>query len=90
LTSVEVPAQFQEVLRPHLPYAGAGDFDSDDDLASLGLDSMGVVQLLADLEDHYQVELPDEIVNEETFATVGSLWQVLSTLVDVDRVGGQS
>lgn len=84
MTSVEIPLQFQEVLRPHLPYAVAEDLTIDDDLAALGLDSMGVVQLLADIENSYDVELPDEILNEETFATVGSLWGVLSTLVSGD------
>lgn len=84
MTPVDVPLRFREVLRPHLPYAVADDLTPDDDLAALGLDSMGVVQLLADIEDGYDVELPDEILNEETFATVGSLWSALSTVVGPD------
>lgn len=84
MTSTEVPLQFQEILRPHLPYAVEEELGPDDDLAALGLDSMGVVQLLADIEGGYDVELPDEILNEATFATVGSLWGALSTLVSGD------
>ena len=42
---------------------------------------MSIVQLLADIEDSYGVELPDDILNEDTFATVGSLWLVLSDLL---------
>jgi acyl carrier protein len=64
-----------------LPYADAGDFSARDELAGLGLDSMGVVRLLGDIEDRYDLELPDDILNEETFETVGSLWQALSTLL---------
>jgi len=78
---LEIPREFQDILRPHLPYANSSDLTAPDELAGLGLDSMGVVQLLADLEDHFDMELPDDILNEETFATVGSLWQALSTLV---------
>ena len=78
---VEIPHEFQDILRPHLPYANSGDLTAPDELTGLGLDSMGVVQLLADLEDHYDLELPDDILNEETFATVGSLWLALSTLL---------
>ncbi|MEV7966985.1 phosphopantetheine-binding protein [Sphaerisporangium sp. NPDC088356] len=64
-----------------MPYAESGDLSPFDDLAGLGLDSMGVVQLLVALEDGYDIELPDDILDEETFATVGSLWRALSALV---------
>lgn len=72
--NMEIPEPFQKTLLQHLPYAGEGALGADDDLAALGLDSMGVVQLLADLEEAFGVELPDELLTEETFATVGSLW----------------
>ncbi|MFI6499684.1 phosphopantetheine-binding protein [Nonomuraea typhae] len=74
---LEIPYEFQRILRPHLPYADAGDFSARDELAGLGLDSMGVVQLLVDIENGYAVALPDDILDEDTFATVGSLWQAL-------------
>lgn len=78
---VEMPHEFQEILRAQLPFLGDGDLDVTAELASLGLDSMGVVQLLASVEGHYDVELPDDILNEETFETVGSLWRTLSEFV---------
>jgi acyl carrier protein len=81
---MEIPEVFQDILRPHLPFADSGDLTGSTDLTSLGLDSMSIVQLLADLEDRYDVELPDDILNEATFATVGSLWQTLSTLLPPD------
>lgn len=89
MTTLDVPRKFQDILRPHLPYADSADLASTHELASLGLDSMGVVQLLTDLEEGYEVELPDEILNEETFETVGSLWRAVSALAppgrDADR-----
>ncbi|WP_433511952.1 phosphopantetheine-binding protein [Nonomuraea sp. CA-143628] len=73
-----------------MPYADAGDFSASDELAGLGLDSMGVVRLLADIEDRYDIELPDDLLNEETFDTVGSLWEALSALIDPQgTVGGE-
>ncbi|GAA0440301.1 hypothetical protein Acor_12910 [Acrocarpospora corrugata] len=84
---MEIPHEFQAVLRRYLPYAGPGDLTPGDDLTSLGLDSMGVVQLMVDLEDGYDLELPDDILSEETFATVGSLWLTLSFLLDAARIG---
>ncbi|MFI6298514.1 phosphopantetheine-binding protein [Nonomuraea sp. NPDC050790] len=74
---LEIPDDFQRILRPHLPYADSGAFEARDELAGLGLDSMGVVQLLVDIENGYAVALPDDILDEETFATVGSLWEAL-------------
>ncbi|MBB0242718.1 phosphopantetheine-binding protein [Streptomyces alkaliphilus] len=76
-TETRIPRSFQEVLLPHLPYAEPGELMAEDDLTALGLDSMGVVQLLAELEDELGVELPDEALTEETFTTVGSLWEVV-------------
>ncbi|MBC6447378.1 phosphopantetheine-binding protein [Actinokineospora xionganensis] len=76
-----IPDEFQNLLRPHLPFADSGALDAGDELAGLGLDSMSLVALLSDIEDRYDVELPDEIVDEATFATVGSLWSALSPLV---------
>lgn len=84
---MEIPHEFQTILRRHLPYAGPGDLSPDDELTALGLDSMGVVQLLVDLEDSYDQELPDDILDEETFATVGSLWARLSALLDSAPAG---
>jgi acyl carrier protein len=77
---VEIPQDFQDLLRRYLPYADPGRLRPSDELVRLGLDSIGVVRLLTDIEDGYQIEFPDDIVNEETFATAGSLWHALSTL----------
>lgn len=82
MSNLDIPSKLQEILRSHLPYADSGDLAESDDLASLGLDSVGMVRLLGALEESYDVELPDEILNEETFATAGSLWRALSALLD--------
>ncbi len=76
-----IPGPFRQTLLAHLPYADNADFAPGDDLAALGLDSMGVVQLLTDLEETYGLELPDELITEETFSTVGSLWDAVGGLV---------
>lgn len=89
MTNADMPRSFQETLLPHLPYAEGGELAPTDDLTALGLDSMGVVQLLADLEDRYGLEMPDERLTEETFATVGSLWTTVAEFVTVETVTGE-
>ena len=83
---MHIPLGFEQLLKPHLPFAADRLLEADDDLAGLGLDSMSIVQLLADIEDSYGIELPDDILNEATFATVGSLWQVLADLLPADQL----
>jgi acyl carrier protein len=88
VSSIDVPRRFLDTLKPHLPYAG-DDLAATDDLAALGLDSMGVVRLLVDLEEQYDLDLPDDLMTEETFATVGSLWTTVAGLVTAERIAGE-
>ncbi|MFF2328571.1 MULTISPECIES: ATP-grasp domain-containing protein [unclassified Streptomyces] len=67
--------EYEEVLRRNLPYAKDKSLTGDSSLQDLGLDSLGTVRLLADLEETFDCELPDEALEESTFASVDSLWQ---------------
>ncbi|MFB9683527.1 phosphopantetheine-binding protein [Amycolatopsis plumensis] len=79
--TLPIPPRFLEILIAHLPYALGDRLAEDDDLAALGLDSMGVVQLVTDLEETFAFELPDELLTEDTFATAGSLWAAVAEFV---------
>lgn len=83
--TTNIPVAFRKTLLAHLPYADTADLTAADDLTALGLNSMGVVQLLTDLEETFGLELPDELITEDTFGTVGSLWDVVGRLVGADR-----
>ncbi|MFI1726742.1 phosphopantetheine-binding protein [Streptomyces sp. NPDC020489] len=68
---------FEKVLRDHLPRLQEQPLDHDTDLRDLGLDSMKSVDLLFAIEDEMDVSLPDDDLNESTFATAGSLWRAV-------------
>lgn len=85
VTTMDIPRTFCKTLLAHLPYAASDELTATDDLAALGLDSMGVVQLLTDIEETYGLELPDELLSEETFMTVGSLWEAVSEVVEPEQ-----
>ena len=73
-------ADFPSVLRPFLKYAGDAPITAGSSLRDLGLDSMRAIELLFVVEDTYQVSLPDEVLDDATFATAGSLWTVVEAL----------
>jgi diaminopimelate decarboxylase len=72
---------FEEILRGRLPRIGADKLITYDlDLRASGLDSLGVVELLIDLEQSYAVTVPDHLLVPDTFATPESLWRVIRSL----------
>lgn len=65
---------FEQLLRRHLKYLKSGDeLEPGAELKPLGLDSMASLDLLFDIEDTFEVVMPDEYLNEQTFATSSAL-----------------
>lgn len=73
---------FEDLLRPYLPLLGDRPVTAETPLRDLGLDSMQSVDLLFAVEDEFAVALPDEALNETTFATAGSLWQAINAAAE--------
>ncbi|WP_406141603.1 acyl carrier protein [Streptomyces sp. NBC_01089] len=73
-------SRFTELLRPFLKNAGPDgvEITPDTDLRRLGVDSMQAIELLFSVEDTFGISLPDEELNDTTFATAGSLWRVIA------------
>lgn len=68
------------LLRPYLKFMAASEqLGIDDDLISVGLDSMGTVDLLLEVEERFNMTIPDEFLVDETFATPSALWSVISS-----------
>jgi acyl carrier protein len=77
---MEWSPEFDEILRRNLPLC-TGDVEPDVALADLGLDSLGTVSLVMELEDGLEVSIPDDVLVVETFLTGRALWEVISRLV---------
>ncbi|GAA0682439.1 hypothetical protein GCM10010193_40270 [Kitasatospora atroaurantiaca] len=71
---------FDEILGQHLPLSG-GVVPEDALLADLGLDSLATVSLVMDLEDGFNLSIPDNLLVSETFETAGALRAVISDLL---------
>jgi acyl carrier protein len=73
--------QFEDILRQYLPFLCASEeLTADTGLRDLGLDSMGIIEMLAALESAYEVRFLDEALTAGTFATPGALWTTLSEM----------
>jgi len=71
----------EQILRAHARFLAAGaDIDPDLSLASLGVDSLDIIELVVQIEDTFDVEIPPDRVTPETFSTPASIWRLLRQL----------
>jgi acyl carrier protein len=71
---------FEALLRRAVPLLPDGELDPTTDLRAAGLDSMGTVQLLLEIESTYEICVPDESLTRSAFATPANLWALVAGL----------
>ena len=82
MTPTDLAPKLQEILRPRLRFLKEDDaVPMDEDLGKLGLDSMASIDLLMDIESQLGVQIPDEMMTVDTFATGNHLLAVIEKLV---------
>lgn len=59
-----------------------GSVERDTNLEEAGLDSLSLVELVAEIETRLDVEFPVELLNWDTFATAGTLHAATVGLLD--------
>ena len=76
-------AEFERLVRARCPGSGAPDpFDPDATFSSLGVDSIGLLGILVDSEDAFDIEIPLEILTNGSLVTPRTFWAALHPLVD--------
>src|SRR5437773_1556041 len=80
-------ATMQDKIREVLAQSGrlAVPVDSLDDTADLfaaGLDSLAIVNVLMNIEECFDIELPDELLSRRTFASIATLTCVVADLTE--------
>lgn len=71
--------EIRVILARHGTLARTIDRLSDDDcLFDNGLDSFGAVQVMMDLEDHFDIEFPELLLTRESFSTVRAIRDLVS------------
>ncbi|MFI2765516.1 phosphopantetheine-binding protein [Streptomyces echinatus] len=73
--------KFEAIIRNHLPFLPAdGPLAEDLVLRDFGLDSMAMVDVLAQLENEFGTRFVDDAMNMSNFATPRTLWETLSRM----------
>lgn len=71
-----------QIVRPNLKFLGEdASLEPDAPLADLGLDSLASIDLLLDLEEQLEVEIPDDILDENTFSSISHLASTLEPIL---------
>lgn len=67
-----------DYIKKELAIGSKRNIQMDDDLLSAGIiDSLGVLQLVAFIEDQFKIQMPDEDVVLENFQSVNALTSYL-------------
>jgi acyl carrier protein len=73
--------QIREILSSHGRLSvDVSQLHDDSDLYEAGLTSLITVNLLLAIEDHFDVEFPDELLSRRTFQSIGALTAAVETL----------
>lgn len=71
----------RDILRQNEAMSGIVDnLGEDDDLFEKGLDSFGSVQLMLALEERFEVEFPDTLLNRRSFSTIRIIRETVTKL----------
>jgi acyl carrier protein len=85
-TRESVRSELHALLAQHAD-DGAAITDKSGLVADLGLDSLGVMEILAEIEDKFEVQVPDEVLRE--VETVGDVVaQIEARLTAEGRLAG--
>jgi acyl carrier protein len=75
-TREDVRSSVKEILKPHAQ-AGSDLTEASRIVADLGIDSLGVMEVVADLEDKFKLRIPDEALRDVD--TVGDVVMAIET-----------
>jgi acyl carrier protein len=82
-SSLPFREKFEQLLRRHLRLVAADEaIPLEASLVSIGLDSIGTINLLLDIEETFSISLPGALLRPETFRTRATLENVVATLVE--------
>ncbi|MEF2246378.1 phosphopantetheine-binding protein [Paenibacillus sp. IITD108] len=62
-------------------------FNDDQDLRLIGLDSLKMIRLIVEIEEIYDITIPDELLTSETFSTKKKILNVIQDILSKKSEG---
>jgi acyl carrier protein len=84
----ELTEQVALIVGRHLPPGSAPLAGPDESLADLGIGSLDLVGVIADVEAAFSVRFPEQMLVRETFSTINVIADRLTGLITERRPGG--
>jgi len=79
---ITLQSRIEEIIRPNLKFLTKGaPIEREDNLGELGLDSLAAINLLFYIESEFDVTIPDEVLDENTFSSIAHLEAMLTPLM---------
>ncbi|MDO6962405.1 acyl carrier protein [Rhizobium alvei] len=76
-------SKIRELLKKHGGLSvDAAELADNADLYAAGLSSFASVQLMLALEENFDVEFPDNLLNRKSFQSIEAIERTLSTIID--------
>ncbi|MEM7698762.1 MAG: phosphopantetheine-binding protein [Verrucomicrobiota bacterium] len=78
MNATETLGAIEAVVRPHLKFLKAeDDLGIEQNLGEVGLDSMASIDLLLDLEERFDVSIPDDLITENSFTSLAEIAKLI-------------
>lgn len=75
------PAEFERILRAHCRFVAPGEpIDADAPLALLGVDSLQMLSMIVQIEETFDVLVPDTMLTGDEFGSAGAAWRAVLVL----------
>jgi acyl carrier protein len=80
---IETVSRVRELVSGHARLVATVDSLSDDsDLFAAGLTSLATVNLMLAIEEAFDIEIPDALLNRRSFASISALSAVVEQLLE--------
>ena len=84
-TASGVTQRLEAMIRPHLRFLKEEEsLTADQNLGEAGLDSLASINLLVEIEGEFDIMIPDEDLDENTFTTLANLAQLVENRVALE------
>ncbi|GAA4225120.1 hypothetical protein GCM10022254_06330 [Actinomadura meridiana] len=82
-----IPKFLEDLIHAHCRVPDGSEIRPEVSLMELGMDSVAMMALVADLEDMLDFPMPYDLLTTEVFATPRSLWTALGSVIPDREIG---